>query len=270
MNSEPILYSDLSQINLKLHTRYADIGSDQYFGEVKVKSIKVHFDSYSASVTGINFADLYIEGVVGDSSAPMDLYVLAADKDSNDLYIYTHGTAFSASGEMPLWTEGMIPATNDTSLYIYGIPFDHSGTMPLFIKANTFEIIPLFIEGLDPPSGSAGVDLYTWGTPFGAGGIYESMSLYIDAQSPWHMPLYLHNVGPSGPVDSGDFSLYLNAASGINNDVTYMYVKGHDVPTNTLNLFTTSISIESSSIPLYTSGSGLPTTNTMTTYTHGY
>ena len=269
MDGQEIRFSDIDQINLKLTTRYADLGATEYHGDLKIKGLKVYFDSYSASVTGINILDLYVEGGIGESNNNMDLYLLAADVDSNNLDLYIRGIPFYASGEMPLFTEGLVPTTNNLPLYINGIPFYESGQMPLFTKAITWTTMPLYIEGLDPPQASGDMPLYTWATAAGVGGLYKKMTLAMTAESPWKMPLYLLAETPDSTSVSGDMTLMINSASGINETV-YLYVNGHDVPNNNLSLYTTSAGVPSSSVALYTYGSGLPENKTTTIYTHGY
>lgn len=272
MDDLPIAHSDVSQINLTLRTSYDDIGPQIYYGDLNIKSIKVYFDSYTASVTGINYIDLYTEGTYTTENNELDLFLSGIERANNiipPLDLYIAGIPYYASGEMPLYIEGQVTSTSGIPLYIQGVAYNASGQIPLFTKALYKEVMPLYIEGLTPDNESGNIPLYIWATPAGVGGLYKKISLVIGGGSPWHMPLYLHNVGPTGTASSGSMTLMLNTASGIN-QTTYLYTKGHAVPIETLSLYTTSSNIQASSVRLYTYGSGLPENKAMKLYTHGY
>jgi hypothetical protein len=308
MGGGPVRYSDIDSIDLKLTTTYPNIDSDIYYGSLDIKSIKVYFDSFCVSTTGINDLDLYTHGIYPIGNSDIDLF--------------TKGLIKSNSGD------GSNP---DLDLYIYGLPHTCSGNIvDLYTLAedhyhSTPNTITLFVEAPTPVEFSGSMELYTWGTPVGVGGIYASKHLFTSGIGRDSiLPLYMS--APNG-ISTNAMNLYLESyfnninndvdlvifgPSGINSDTTYLYIKGLGsdgleagassngyTPSNTrmplfmardsesversmslylaqnnnINTITNYICgcyIVPSSIPLYIYGSGLPETKKLKLYTHGY
>jgi hypothetical protein len=168
MGGQPIRYSDIYSINLNLTTKYVDIGSQQYYGDVKINSVKVYFESTCVASTG-----------------------------SNDIDLYTYGSPTTPSNELDLFTDGVITEDGDLDLFVEGVPSVASGDISLFTVSDNYRIdkrdFTLFIEGLTPETASSGVNLYLWGTNEPA--IRDHVTLFVNTEGlfePEHMlPLFL-------------------------------------------------------------------------------
>jgi hypothetical protein len=97
--------------------------------------------------------------------------------------------------------------------------------------------ITLFIEAPTPVEFSGSMDLYTWATPSGVGGIWKSVPLFVEGfNQEGKLPLYI--CAPNGsilttmnlylesePIPTKTMDLVIFGPSGINN-FTYLYIKG--------------------------------------------
>lgn len=188
MYGGPINYSDLENIDLDITTKYIDVGTEQYYGDLTINSINTYFDNYC---------------IPGDSN------------ESLDLYLYGGAISFPVNpddGSVDFYTIGSITVTNNTNLYTYGHPHSGSGSLDLYINADQAPMPPvgdpdstkinLFIEGLDPPNASGNLLLYLWATPSGVSGFSNDMPLYIKSDlDPEHLlPLYL--LGEVGEINA--------------------------------------------------------------------
>ena len=301
MYEDSIKYSDVDTISLNLRTKYVDIGSQEYYADLKIKSVKVYFDSYCVAATGYE-----------------------------DLTLYTHGTASTYNDDVDLFTKGFVSSNNNLDLYIYGLPHSASGDfVDLYTYAEHYVEPPygdlhrtklnLFIDGLTPIGTSGDITAYMWATPSGVGGIYKSMNLITggigkDSQ----LPLFIR--APIGEYNTS-LNLYLESHADLVNNITnpldlfipgpssttnttYLYIRGlgttdgayphnanmplfmardsesvakqmslylaqHETIQQT-DLYISGNEIASSSIPLYIYGSGIGPNNSLDLYTHGF
>lgn len=221
MDEGPILYSNIDNINVTVTTKYHDIGTTEYEGNLTIHSLNVYFDSVCVAATGLNGIDLYI---YGDPTT----FPINPNDASTDLYI---------QGKTVIQPSDPSDGTSNLDLYIAGYPHLASGDLSdtstyvtLFIDSDNYQSPPpddpdatwlnLFVEGLDPPMSSGDMPLYLWATASGVGGMFDTFPLYINSNlDPRNMlPLYVK----SGPVsDNTSMNLYL-----YNNPWTYINDSG--------------------------------------------
>jgi hypothetical protein len=305
MEGEPIRYSDLSNINLRITTEYLDI-SDQididygspktYYGELTIDTVNVIFDSYCVAATGVGDLDLYISGDSASNNNNLDLYISSYVSNNNDLDLYIHGESVAVSGDMTLYTKA------------------EQGTLPPPGDPNA-TYMSLFIEGLDPPVSSGELSIYVWGTEYpatigkaslfinslydpantlnlfvnaGTGSTNESLNLYIGKTADsTNNDLSLYMLGPSGINESAN--LYIrglgttDGAYPINDNMNLFIARDSEavaqtIPlylhqrnaTNNISMYLQGAQVPGSSIPMYIKGSGLPPNETITLYSHGF
>jgi hypothetical protein len=291
----PILYDDIDDIAINIKTKYVDINNQKYYGNLKLNSINVCFDSFLQPVQ--------IDDVV---------------------LLETLGGPTFFENSIDLVTHGFISINNDCDLYIYGIPHVASGNVDLYTKAD-FDILPpyydphvtemlLFVEGLTPGEINNSLEFFTTATS-GCVGIYKNTPLYIcgigrDQQLPLfikapigkettYVPLYLeshfdsmnnivdlYTIGPSGVNDELD--LYINGLGTTDGalptnvqmplfiardtesvmNTTTLFLAQNDVVQNT-DLFVQGVGIAHSSVPMYIYGSGV-FYDSINLYSHGF
>jgi len=298
MDEEPIIWTDLENINVGITTKYHGQDAD-YNGSVEIRNMKVYFDAFCVAGTGIDDLDLYTAGTAATDTGQLDLYTIG------------HYTTPSVQGDGAL------------DLYIYGIPYTAApSSVPLFIEGDPVQRyntephnFPLFIEGLDPPEASGDQNLYIWGTTNPAIRDNTTLYMYCNIDPAWRLPLFidagtgstntsinlflgnypaqsnnelpLYTKGPDGSndsmslfiitpsgtdgafVDRGNMNLYIDRASEAHAARMQLFL-GNSKTLGTLNTFIEGAITAPSSIPLYVHGSGGPVTHNINLFTHGF
>lgn len=169
MGEKPILVSDISSSDVKIKTKYVNIGSQTYHGEVKINSVKVYIESTCVAATGLDDLDLYTIGSAATTTDSLDLFITGDQTSSESVDLFVEGTPSVASGDtLTLFTDGLYYTIN----------------RPDFL---------LYIEGLQPDTLNSGVNLLTYGSNDNA--VYKSMTLFVETDGLYEpqnmLPLYI-------------------------------------------------------------------------------
>lgn len=278
--------------------------NDNFYGDLKIYSLKLLVDGWSVANTGTNSVPLYSSGAYSYNNS-VSLYAFGTYGYSGGVSLYSQGHV-SNSGLLSLFTAGGVHVSGSVSLYASGLD----------TKTASF---PLYTTGGVGVAVSGNTSLYTWSTS--NSGIYKHLPLYlncnldpanalsiytygggVNGSSSATLPLYLENrddfvtgsvslfLQNSWALNSGTLSLYCTTPSGTEGSIpgsstlplyicrssesiahrVSLYCAGPSTSSGNLSLYTVGgYSGINNSVGVYTFGN-VPLTGRVQLYTNGY
>lgn len=237
---------------------------------------------------------LFTKGLDVKSSG-IPLYTSASETISSGIPLFTNGVGFSSSG-IPLYTQGPIPSNSYMPLFLktdtipstfgsvplYTYSTSGSGlfnTIPMFIQGtgdlNTY--MPLFLKGQESDSTSSNMPLFlkTIGNLDGSMTVESGLPLFLgnywSSQSSG-VPLYVQvQSGTLGAIPtSASMPLFIARDSEATANFLPLTIKVADTQNSGIPLYTFGAFLYNSGIPLVIPSTKDSSTQSLTTYIHGY